>query len=191
MDDSTLTNRQPDARAKITLSISEPEWRPIPDWSHYEVSEWGDIRRVKAWRTRKPGAVLAPFFRNNGYVQIVLYTNGHARRFLIHRLVAFTFLGPQPTPLHEVAHLNGNGRNNHYSNLCWMLHRENEAHKALHGTLRRGSQVGTALLDEPKVRLIKSLLQMGKSRQALAQRFGVSASTIRQISQNTTWRHVQ
>jgi len=191
MDKSNVINPEPNAREALSHSTSEPEWRSIPNWPHYEVSEWGDIRRVKACKIRKAGAVLAPFFRDNGYVQIVLHTNGNARRFLIHRLVAITFLGQQPTPLHEVAHLNGNRRNNHYSNLCWVLHRENEAHKNLHGTLRRGSQVGTARLDEPKVRLIKSLLRSGKSKPILAQQFGVSASTIRQISQNKTWRHVQ
>jgi hypothetical protein len=191
MAQATLIQPQTDASPSTSPSVLDLEWRPIPGWPHYEVSEWGDVRRVAAWRKRRPGAVLAPFFRDNGYAQVHLYAEGRRRRFLVHRLVALAFLGRQPSPHHEVAHLNGNRANNHYSNLRWVRHRENEAHKQLHGTLLRGAQIGTARLDERRVREIKRALDGGESQSAVARRFGVSASTVHLIARGRSWRHVR
>lgn len=175
----------------MTTIAAEQEWRPIPGWPNYEISVWGDIRRTTPSRCARAGSVLAPFFRDNGYAQVILYVGGKGQRFLVHRLVALTFLGPQPSPNHEVAHLSGNRGNNHYQNLRWVTHRENEAHKDQHGTRLRGSAVGTARLNEAHVALIKGELALGKTQTEIARAFRVSQSTIHLIARNKVWRHVQ
>jgi hypothetical protein len=167
------------------------EWRPIPDWPDYEVSAWGDIRRITPSRSARAGAVLAPFFRSNGYAQVILYSNGAGRRFLVHRLVALAFHGRRPSPSHEVAHLSGTRSNNHYQNLRWVTHRENEAHKDQHGTRLRGSAVGNARLNESDVVRIKSALTAGRRQSEIAREFHVSQSTVYLIANGKTWRHVQ
>ena len=90
-----------------------------------------------------------------------------------------------------MAHLDGQRLNNHVSNLAWLLHRENERHKDLHGTRLRGSQIGNAKLVEAQVVLIRQALAVGIRQCVLAQAYGVSDSTVSLIARAKTWRHVQ
>ena len=166
-------------------------WEAVPGWPAYEVSEHGDVRRVTTSRRGKAGAILKPFLRENGYTQIHLHANGQRRRFLVHRLVALAFLGPQPSPRHEVAHLDGNRAHNHRSNLIWTEHRENEKHKQMHGTLLHGQRVGTARLNDERVRMIKRALSSGQSQSDIARLHKVSVSTIHLIAHGKSWARVQ
>lgn len=166
-------------------------WRTVPGYPAYEVSVDGVVRRCQGFRCRRAHRVLVPFVRPNGYAQILLYQGGKRRRFGVHQLVALAFLGLKPSPLHEVAHLDGQRLNNHVSNLAWLLHSENERHKDLHGTRLRGSQIGNAKLTEAQVVLIRQALAVGIRQCALAQTYGVSDSTVSLIARAKTWRHVR
>jgi hypothetical protein len=163
----------------------------VPGYPAYEVSVDGVVRRCQGFRCRRAHRVLVPFVRPNGYAQILLYQGGKRRRFGVHQLVALAFLGLKPSPLHEVAHLDGQRLNNHVSNLAWLLHSENERHKDLHGTRLRGSQIGNAKLTEAQVVLIRQALAVGIRQCALAQTYGVSDSTVSLIARAKTWRHVR
>jgi ribosome-binding protein aMBF1 (putative translation factor) len=55
----------------------------------------------------------------------------------------------------------------------------------------RGVKVALAKLDDDKVRVIRSELARGISRLELARRYGVNKSTIRNIDDGVTWRHVK
>jgi hypothetical protein len=176
-------------RTAAAAIADQTQWHVIPDWPDYEVSEWGDVRRLTPTHRHRAGMVLAPFYRRNGYAQIVLQANHRRRRFLVHRLVAMTFLEAQPSPAHEIAHINGNRAHNHFTNLRWVLHRENEDHKQQHGTRQRGSRIGTARLNEEQVRVIKRELRAGKTQTELAARFNVHPSTVSLIARRQFWRH--
>ena len=172
-------------------TVSATLWRTVPGYPAYEVSVDGLVRRCQGFRCRRAHRVLVPFIRPNGYAQILLYQGGKRRRFGVHQLVALAFLGPKPSPQHEVAHLDGQRLNNHVSNLAWLLPIENDAHKDLHGTRLRGSQIHSAKLVEAQVVLIRQALAVGIRQCALAQTYGVSDSTVSLIARGKTWRHVQ
>ena len=172
-------------------TVSATLWRTVPGYPAYEVSVDGVVRRCQGFRCRRAHRVLVPFVRPNGYAQILLYQGGQRRRFGVHQLVALAFLGPKPSPQHEVAHLDGQRLNNHVSNLAWLLPIENDAHKDLHGTRLRGSQIHSAKLVEAQVVLIRQALAVGIRQCALAQTYGVSDSTVSLIARAKTWRHVQ
>ena len=172
-------------------TVSATLWRTVPGYPAYEVSVDGLVRRCQGFRCRRAHRVLVPFVRPNGYAQILLYQGGQRRRFGVHQLVALAFLGPKPSPLHQVAHLDGQRLNNHVSNLAWLLPIENDAHKDLHGTRLRGSQIHGAKLTEAQVVLIRQALAVGIRQCALAQTYGVSDSTVSLIARGKTWRHVQ
>ena len=165
-------------------------WRTVPGYPAYEVSVDGVVRRCQGFRCRRAHRVLVPFIRPNGYAQVILYRDGRRQRFGVHQLVALAFLGPKPSPLHQVAHLDGQRLNNHVSNLAWLLPIENDAHKDLHGTRLRGSQIHSAKLVEAQVVLIRQALAVGIRQCALAQTYGVSDSTVSLIARAKTWRHV-
>ena len=172
-------------------SVSATLWRTVPGYSAYEVSVDGVVRRCQGFRCRRAHRVLVPFIRPNGYAQVILYRDGRRQRFGVHQLVALAFLGPKPSPLHQVAHLDGQRLNNHVSNLAWLLPIENDAHKDLHGTRLRGSQIHSAKLVEAQVVLIRQALAVGIRQCVLAQTYGVSDSTVSLIALAKTWRHVR
>src|SRR4030095_8438176 len=67
-------------------------WRQIQEYSLYQVSDRGRIRR-----RRKVGyRVLKPLISRNGYCQVCLFANGKGRRVLIHALAA-AFIGQRPS----------------------------------------------------------------------------------------------
>ena len=179
------------ATGVLRHTVSATLWRTVPGYPAYEVSVDGVVRRCQGFRCRRAHRVLVPFVRPNGYAQILLYQGGQRRRFGVHQLVALAFLGPKPSPQHEVAHLDGQRLNNHVSNLAWLLHSENERHKDLHGTRLRGSQIGNAKLTEAQVVLIRQALAVGIRQCVLAQAYGVSDSTVSLIARAKTWRHVR
>ena len=93
------------------------EWRPFPGDTRYEVCSLGAVRNTRT------GHVLKPWLAGYGYWYVQLGAKG--LKTGIHRLVALTFLGPPPSPLHEVAHSDGNRHNNAITNLRWATHAQN------------------------------------------------------------------
>ena len=179
------------AAGVLRHTVSATLWRTVPGYPAYEVSVDGLVRRCQGFRCRRAHRVLVPFIRPNGYAQVILYRDGRRQRFGVHQLVALAFLGPKPSLQHQVAHLDGQRLNNHVSNLAWLLPIENDAHKDLHGTRLRGSQIHGAKLTEAQVVLIRQALAVGIRQCALAQTYGVSDSTVSLIARGKTWRHVQ
>ena len=179
------------ATGVLRHTVSTTLWRTVPGYPAYEVSVDGVVRRCQGFRCRRAYRVLVPFIRPNGYAQVILYRDGRRQRFGVHQLVALAFLGPKPSPLHQVAHLDGQRLNNHVSNLAWLLPIENDAHKDLHGTRLRGSQIHCAKLTEAQVVLIRQALAVGIRQCVLAQTYGVSDSTVSLIARAKTWRHVR
>lgn len=173
----------------------EPEeWRQIADFPDYSVSNYSRIRRDKASTLlngyAKPGRILNGEEGAHGHLRVTLFLNGKAHRRLVYRLAAIAFL-PQPRADQvEIAHCDGNPRNNHISNLRWATRRENAQDTIAHGTVLRGSKNGKALFTEDDVRRIKKLRASGTSNKALAAEYGVSKCTISSIWVGRNWRHV-
>ncbi|MBD3880043.1 MAG: HNH endonuclease [Quinella sp. 1Q5] len=109
------------------------EWKPIPDWQGYEVSNFG---RVKSFKT-KP-RIMKPAFDKGGYLQAVLSEDDKAKFFRVNRLVALCFI-PNPENKPHVNHIDGNKFNNHVSNLEWATPKENQRHAAKLGLIKSGA----------------------------------------------------
>ena len=90
------------------------EWRPIPGFENYEVSDTGDVRRGDKM---KKGCVLT---YPCGYkcIRVDLFKDGIKSTHIVARLIAKAFL-PNPDNLPTVDHIDRNSTNNHVSNLRW------------------------------------------------------------------------
>ncbi len=124
--------------AQPYLKESE-EWRVIPGFPDYEVSNMG---RLKTKRFREDGRLLCPGRaprkgRSARYASTcIVDENGSTRKVCIHQIVMWAFVGAQPEGM-QVAHNNGNSRDNRLENLRYATPKENAADMILHGTGRR------------------------------------------------------
>lgn len=148
------------------------QWKVIEEFPYYEVSEYGDIRRIKTGKIIKP-------VDDRGYHLYVLPRRGKKRKAArAHTLVLKAFVGPKPFPEAEACHNDGKRDHNHYSNLRWDTQAANHADKLKHGTAQRSSAPRTPELDAE----IKALLLSGRSQRAVAERVNVSKTVIGRIA---------
>lgn len=167
----------------------DAEWRGVEGFPRYQVSSDGRARTVigaGGW----PPMSLTRSIDSNGYVHIALYKGGRSKRCRLHRLICEAFHGPAPSPLHEVAHNDGNRQNNHHTNLRWVTMPENQHDRVRHGTAPIGEQNGRAKLTEEDVREIRALAASGIPHRHLAEQFGVTKPCINDVVYRKNWKHV-
>ena len=136
-------------------------------------------RKGKGWQTF-PEAELRPRIVGAGYLGIQCKIAGERLDRYVHRLVAEAFLGRHPDK-REVNHIDGDKTNNNLANLEWVTHSENHRHAARHGM----SPVTT--LHPDQVRLIRVQLDSGITMQVIADRHGVTRSTVNHIKHGRCW----
>lgn len=166
------------------------EWKVSGLFPDYEVSNDGRVRRVTQGGRRYPaGYELKPKPHQRGYTFYILRRGDDNVTVLGHRLVAMEWIGPPPTPEHEVAHNDGDRINNHVSNLRWALPAENQADRKIHGTYVDGEDAYSAKLSNKQAEDIKLEYSAGGVRYkggavtmaALADKYGVSLSQVSRI----------
>ena len=163
------------------------EWRICSSYPDYEISEYGDLRRIGKSHARwKAGRIKIKCAQPNGYLYYKMPGN---KSEMAHRLVAFAFLGPRPSLAHEVAHNDGSRTMNHYSNLRWATRKENMADTEVHGTTAKWERNGHARLTRNDVKEIRQICATGSlSQHALAKIYGVSQAHISGIVHGRFWR---
>lgn len=200
----------PEPQPTVSLPAQQlaEEWRPVVGWEGlYEVSNIGRVRslgrtvRMKdkrgCWHTRPyPGKLLSTAGLVAGYPHVQLHRNGKPSPRLVHQLVARAFLGPPPTPDHEVNHKHPDGDKTRccVDNLEWVTRSENLKHaRRVLGVVTSPhtlhcAREASAKLTEAAVREIRTT-PVGSS-EPLARRFGVTAGAIRDVRRRRTWKHV-
>lgn len=108
----------------LPVSTSSEEWRPIPNYEEtYLVSSLGRVFSRPRWKCQ--GGMLKIKKGNRGYPLIGLCQNSVQKTYMLHHVMALTFLGPRPFPEAEVRHLDCDPWNTRLSNLAYGTHSEN------------------------------------------------------------------
>jgi hypothetical protein len=148
--------------------------REIPSQPGYWITSDGRVFKEKF-----------PAVGANGY-RATGFRRGEKTRY-VHDLVAETYIGPKPEGM-TVSHLDHNKTNNAAENLKY---------ESLGDNIRRssfkvcGENQGKAKLTKKQVKEIKNAEYTGYGFDTrMAERYGVSPSSIRGIRVGETWRHV-
>ena len=95
----------------------EEIWKKI-DGYNYEVSNYGNVRRIET------GKILKQYKNKDGYMRVELRNMDKRKNCRVHRLVAIAFI-PNPDNLPEVNHKNELKADNTVSNLEWCTPKYN------------------------------------------------------------------
>ena len=182
-------------RKKLELQadrIVDEVFVPMPGYEEiYEISDFGQVRRVSNSQRARAGFVKSLQVLSSGYVYVHLSRDGHDRSFRVHRLVYQAFVDEIP-PGFEINHVNGDKADNWVGSLECVTHSENllHAYASLNISTKKqwGEDNDNALLSSRDVVEIRELYQSGRCTQnELARQFGTCRSNISLIVNYKRW----
>jgi hypothetical protein len=118
--------RQPqihNCRRNTMSRLKRRIWKVHPEFTDYEVSDLGQIRRRTSSPGTRIGKILKPSLSSKGY----LYVSLKSKSKFVHRLVLETFVGPCPEGK-ECNHKDGVKSNPRLINLEWATSSQNQLH---------------------------------------------------------------
>lgn len=174
-------------------AMDQEVWIPVVGWEgYYEVSSCGRVRSMirkgvtNLGEREYGGRLVKPIRVKTGYLVVNLTIQGKRKQCLVHLLVLRSFRGTPPIGM-QACHNNGNRTDPRLTNLRWDTVKNNHADKHLHGTAQVGERSTNVKLTELQARTAKyAAIPIA----TLANDFGVSTTTIRNIQLGKTWRHV-
>lgn len=164
-------------------------WKKIPGYEDYSVSNLGRVRRDTYSKASEPGRILKPAENHAGYLRHILSKSGKVKQMFLHRLVALAFL-PNQGEKSQVNHIDGNKKNNNLENLEWVTFSENIKHSVSNDLIKKGEKHSQSKLTEIEVLEIRDLRSKGWKQIDLAKKFGVTQGIISGIEHKKTWTHV-
>lgn len=127
---------------------------------------------------------------NTGYGSVLF----DGKRRSAHRVMCLLAHGEPPSPEHLAAHRCGNGQEGRCVNpnhLYWATWQQNAADRVEHGKSGKGELNHNAKLTAQDVTSIRSLVDGGRTRTAVAHDYGVSLQCVSRICARKSWAHVK
>ena len=173
------------------------EYKEIPGYDgSYGVTKYGQVLGLTRIITKKGGqrctikAKLRKASKDRkGYMSVMLSKDGEGKRYLLHKLVAISHIGPRPEGF-CIAHNDGNKENNSCGNLRYCTYSENEADKHLHGTAGVEENHSQAKLTRGQAEMVIKLEGLLKAP-AVAKIFGLNYKYVHDIWRGKTWRSIK
>lgn len=161
------------------------EWKNIPDFPKYEVSNFGQVRSVQRTWSGLP-QLRSPVHSRDGYLRVALYKDHKRYAFSIHRLVLTAFIGP-PTAENNICHHKDRNRtNNRLDNLEWS----NQSLNIIASNTASSREYRAKKLNEEKVKKIRKLADSGIIQITIAEMFDVDPGMINKIILRKSWRSI-
>lgn len=114
------------------------------------------------------------------------YVDGH--HWLVHRYICVARHGAPPSASHEAAHSCHQPSCANPNHLRWATPKQNQADRALNGTLGRGeAHVGAKLTRSDVINIRRLVSQADRSPKDIGVQFGVSPTLVRRIRDRKAW----
>jgi hypothetical protein len=167
-------------------------WKPIPGYEGtHEASSHGRIRSVdRTIDTVQRGKVVRVSYKSKIYKTDQSISRSGYRQYpifrddtqFVHRLVALAFLGlPSDGDRVVVNHKDGDRLNNHYTNLEWVSHAENNRHARMF--LKKGGKLKPFQIEQMFI-----MNMAGVSPPKIAKAFDVFPKAVLNVLSGETWR---
>lgn len=131
-------------------------WKAIPGYQGYEVSNNGIVRTfnkvthsalgTRHWKNR----VLKQKSDRDGYKRVSLWSDGHEKDWLVHRLVAKVFLD-EIDGLDIVNHIDCDTSNNNVDNLEWTNYAGNLKHAYENGLNKEAKRISLMRMSDKRM----------------------------------------
>ena len=180
----------------------QPKTKVIPGFDGcYFITPDGKIwskPRIDRLNRKVKGGWLKQRQDSFGRFDVSLQVSGKSKRFLVHRLVLETFVGPCPDGM-VACHNNGDPADNRMENLRWDTSKANSKDAVVHGTCAllgskvsrpKGTQHHRCKLSELDIKWIRCLRNAGILLKDLAEVYKVTESLISAICRKRVWKHV-
>jgi len=154
--------------------------KPIKGYEdNYIITSNGRIYSIKSKK------YLYLSLEKHGYYTVKLCKSGKMKNYLVHRLVAETFI-PNPNNKTNVSHIDGNKRNNKVSNLEWSG--TSEVCKKSYNKRSQHSLYPNALFTDEQASFIQELFSIGYSISKIARVFKTSQTTVSNIIKKKSYK---
>jgi hypothetical protein len=168
-------------------------WKKVLGYCNYECSNLGRIKTFN-WKNSGKEAIMKPALDGSGYYRTVLKReDGKLATIKVHRIILETFNPNSESFKLECNHKNGIKTDNNIDNLEWVTRRQNLEH-SFNSNLQyilKGEEVGNSILKEYQVKEIRLKFKPRLySRIKLANEYGVSEATIKDILYKRSWKHI-
>jgi len=172
-------------------------WKDVPGYEgKYQVSNLGNIKSLakslKNGKTKEEKILSIKGTCGNGYYKITLSKNGKLKTWLVHKLVAQSFLY-KPDYKVEINHKDGNKLNNKIDNLEYCTSSENKLH-----AFRTGLRVSPNVKGEknPRCKMNETIVnnirenKFNLTTKEFSILLNVTTQLIGKIKRNQLWRHI-
>lgn len=161
-------------------------WKDISGYENvYLASNLGRIKSLPK-KTRKGERVLSPI-KGVNYFTVDLVKDKKVKKYLVHRLIAETFIGNLENKP-QVNHINGIKTDNRIENLEWVTRSENQLHSIRAGLrTTNGIKNSQCKLSEKEVLII---LNDNRKYKYIAEQYNTSIPTISDIKRGYSWTHL-
>lgn len=164
--------RQIEKENENTMEFTKEElenevWRDIPleEFSgRYQVSSLGRIKSLNYYCKNSigdsykmvKGRIRKLTKHNSGYKMIGVCINGKNKNYLVHRIVALSFL-PEVEGKNQINHIDENKENNRVSNLEWCNAHENLTHNDRHLRVAETRKANCTYDQADKLKSVKAI----------------------------------
>jgi hypothetical protein len=166
------------------------EWRDIPNYPGYQVSNAGNVRSYRAKRNALPVPYPIKPSIIRGRKNVGLWLSGKKHHLPIHRLVLLAFVGPPSKEKPCCCHIDGDPDNNIPENLKWGSYKDNAEDRDRHSRTAIGEGNAAHRFITEDILQIRDAYFSGVSIPKLANYFKASTSTIGAIVTGQSWKNV-
>jgi len=193
------SNKKTPVRYQILSFIGLPTHRVGTDGSIWSKRIKGVVKKQLGpwWKMKGAPAIKGKYWCVNLPLELP-YGRNKGRVFLVHRLVLEAFVGPCPEGM-LCRHLDGNGRNNNLSNLCWGTSKENCEDTKRHGRTCLGRKFrsyngekhpNAALTNEQVIEIRKIYVKRCGEQTRLAKLYETTIGVIHNLVSGRTYKYV-